>query len=377
MSPGRWARWIGAVVAIDALGLGWLGLTWWWAGGGGGGLGPYLGAVARAATSASDLAVYSVLIFAYSAGLELVLRRAIQEPLARGPRWAVRLAVPTAAIAYGLTHAVYHPAGVIYAAVLGTVTAVAYAWVRDWRPLALWHVQWNALAIGGTLVLAMWGPGQPRDAVLVAYKIDRAAAGLLTWRDGWGWVDRTHYAQEQMTEALRWAEVDDGAPLTFQADLSTAWGQRTPMRRSYRHPGTDAEPWAVACAAVMDFNARYEQAQAEAPWWTGTPLSAHQFDDLPSVLLACLDAHPDATRKEPETTLSRNEIIDLMVRQAPDLVSSRTRAWMVPDSARLTPAQHRRIATASAVDLRPYSSVTATRRDRSPSPTGTVTVSTP
>ena len=291
-------RWLLAIAAIDALGLGCVLVTWALAGGGEGGMGPYLEAVGHAAVTPGRLLLYCAGIAAYSALLELGLRSLVQEPIARRTGRLAHLAVPAAALAYALTHAIYHPAGVLYAALLGTGTALAYAWLRDWRPLALWHVQWNALAIGGTLILALWGPGDPRDAALFAYKAEAIERGTLVHAPGWGWVDRTHLPHEQLDQALAWTRGLPGDPLVLDAVLTDARGQRTPLAHPYALPATARDArhaWALSCAVVLDFHARHEQAQADQPWWTGTRLSAFQFDDLPSVLRACLDREPGAT----------------------------------------------------------------------------------
>lgn len=285
------------MLALDGFGLACVLLTWGLAGGGEGGMGPYLQAVGRAAVSLPDLIVYCALIGAYSAVLELALRRLVQEPLARAGGRVAGLSVPAAAIAYALTHAVYHPAGVVYAGILGLGSALAYAWCRDWRALGLWHVQWNALAIVGTLILALWGPGDARTAALVAYKADRIDAGQLVYADGWGWVDRSHMPHDQLDAAERWAGGDRGARLELTAKLSNVFGGRVPITRTYTlsadHLDRDGR-WAVACAVVLDFHTQHERAQSEQPWWTGTPMSGFQFDDLPSVLRACLDRRPGA-----------------------------------------------------------------------------------
>jgi len=291
------ARWLLAAAGLNAVGLACVLVTWALAGGGAGGMGPYLEAVGRAAIHPVDLVLYCGLIAAYSALLEAGLRVLIQEPLARRAGRLAHLAGPAAAVAYAATHAVYHPAGVVYALVLGSGTAAAYAWLRDWRPLALWHVQWNALAIGGTLLLALWGPGDARDAALFAYKADRIEQGVLVYAPGWGWVDRTHLPHDQLDQATAWARGRPGDRLVLDATLVDALGGRTPLAHTYALPATarDAhQAWSLACAVVLDFHHRHEQAQADRPWWTGNTLSAYQFDDLPSVLRACLDREPGA-----------------------------------------------------------------------------------
>lgn len=301
------ATWIAAIVAIDVIGLGVLGATWALAGGGSGGLGPYLQAVGEASVSPWALARYCAIIACYSAGLEFVLRRLIQRPISTRGRWGAHLAGPVAALVYGLTHAIYHPAGVFYALVLGGVTATAFARLKDWRPLALWHVQWNALAIGGTLLLALWGPGDPRTAALVAYKADQIREGKLVYAEDWGWVDRTHLAHDQLDRAEAWAQGHAGDELRLEAAVSDILGGRTPVVRTYdlRVPArTEEAVWATACAVVIDFNRDYESAQQARPWWTGAPMSAFQFEDLPSVLRACLDRRPGASPPSLQTDVA-------------------------------------------------------------------------
>lgn len=344
----RLRSWLLAVLALDALGLGCVLVTWFLAGGGEGGLGPYLQAVGNAAVTPTRLLLYCAGIALYSAGLELVLRRALQGPLAG---WLVRrasaraapwLAGAAAAAAYALTHMIYHPAGVAYAAVLGAGTAATFAWLRDWRPLALWHVQWNALAIAGTLFLALWGPGDARDAVLFAYKADRIERGTLVHAPGWGWVDRTHLPHEQLDEALAWAGGRPGDRLHLDAELTHILGGRVPIARTYRlqaPAADDHHAWALSCAVVLDFHVHHEQAQAGQPWWTGTPLSAFQFDDLPSVLRACMDRRPGAEALAIETDLvalrarwAREglEKVRTPVREVavPEAVAEATAAWV-------------------------------------------------
>ncbi|MFK7931660.1 MAG: CPBP family glutamic-type intramembrane protease [Myxococcota bacterium] len=371
-------RWMVAMAGINLVGLGCVAVTWALAGGQDDGMGPYLLAVGRAATSLPDLAWYCLLIAGYSALLEVGLRVLIQEPLLRRSGWVARLSIPVAALAYGLTHAVYHPAGVAYAVVLGLASAGAYAWLRDWRALAVWHVQWNALAIGGALLLAMTSAGAPRSAVLVAYKADRIESGTLEYRPRWGWTDTTHTPVIELEQALEWAQGEAGDPWTLTAYVVPVVGPRAAVTHTYALPQTSADPeqvWTQACTALMDFNERYERAQADQPWWTGAQMSAFQFDDLPSVLRACLDAHPDA--EPPPPPVPTGVALERWQVEGWTQVARPHHAFDLPESAVLTGPERSHLAQLQAAYTRAQSPVTVTRRERSPSPTGTITVNTP
>lgn len=292
MHPARQRRRILARQQLGALGC--LGGLWLIGGSDARGLGPYIEAVAAQASSLKRLALYVLVIIAYSVTLELTLRQAIQAPLLRKNKPRLALLMP--ATLYALTHLFYHPIGALYALGLGLVSAHTYAQLRDWRIMAAWHIQWNLTAITGVLALAMFSPGPFRTHALVAYKSQQLKRGSLIHQPGLGWVDLHHDDDPMFTNITRWLAEPTPTPLTLRATLVSQWGSRHPIARTYTKPSPQAhsptQRWAATCSLYLDFNDYHERAQRDLGLWSGLELSAYQADDLTAVWRTCLRHHP-------------------------------------------------------------------------------------
>ena len=279
------------------------------------GLGPYLEAVAGAALSWPKLLGYMVGLTLYSVAMEWALRQQVQRRLMRRGWTIVSRLCP--ALLYGASHLVYHPVGALYALALGLWSARTYARIQRWGWMALWHVQWNAAAVLGTLTLALLWPGAPRDHALMAYKTQQVRQGTLVRHAELGWLDRHHDDPALLARITRWAQKPQ-EPLTLQATLRSQWGTRHPIARTYqaaRSAPVHASPaqapddqalerWALACSVYLDFQDHHERAQAQLGWWSGLALSAWQGDDLSAAWWTCARAKPGADRGQMDRVLS-------------------------------------------------------------------------
>ncbi len=286
-----------------------VGALWLIFGGGPGGLGPYFEAVGEAARAFDRLLLYVVVISLYSALLEVALRvfkRWLLGHKWRSARVAKVMGIGLPALAYAVTHSIYHLPGVLYALCLGTLTAWTYARWRSIRMMAAWHVQWNLLAIAGSILLALLIPGAPRDHMLATYKAGQIARGQIVHREGLGWIDKNHYdveMYEQVMELMRQpAAAGEGvaAPrLTLRATLTSQWGSRHPLSRSYHFEPHEspAIQRAVACGVTLDFQDFHERQQRELGWWSGLELSAYQRDDLMAAWALCEDQEHGLTQQ--------------------------------------------------------------------------------
>ncbi len=250
------------------------------------GLGPYLRAVGSATHSTMRLAIYVAVILVYSVSLEWGLRQLVQRRIEAMP-WA--LTIP--ALIYGATHGIYHVAGVVYATALGVGTAWLFRRVRDWRVNAAWHAQWNLIAIGGTISLAILAPGPIRDHVLWAYKDAQIQGGTLAWAPGFGWVDLLHRDVERFDHVLNGLERG-GRTFTLVGQAMSMWGTRYPVRRTFTVTApveTESDRLAVACRLTWELSRDVEQMQDDLDVWSGMALSAYQADDLPAVVHVCME----------------------------------------------------------------------------------------
>jgi hypothetical protein len=147
--------------------------------------------------------------------------------------------------------------------------------------------------IATVIVLSLSNYLPVRDELLFEYKKRHIAKGLMYYRDNWGWVDKIHYRQDHFKEVY---EAIDAGQKSIQ--LSDGWNTplRFPVRFSasyaFETPKDDLRKWALASAITCNFMEKNEKVQAGSPWYHGNQLSAWQFDDVSSGLLACLDLCP-------------------------------------------------------------------------------------
>ena len=291
-------------------------MLWVLFGAGDQGLGPYFEAVGWAAISPMRLVGYTLLIMAYSASVEWVLRL-IQGTLQARliTRHARLVALLITATLYGLTHSTYHLAGVLYATALGLWTSWVFARVQSKQALVLWHVQWNLVAITGALLLVMLVPGEPRAHMLLMYKLEQIERGDLVRHPLLGWIDRSHYDRPMYGRIEEHMRRSLDKPLTLHGTLHTALGTDHAISKTYRV--ARAEAWhdatmrhAVTCSILLDFNDFHETQQGHLGWWSGLALSAHQADDLSAVWALCLDeaVGRDTLGARQAATIDREEI---------------------------------------------------------------------
>jgi membrane protease YdiL (CAAX protease family) len=300
---GRWARCrgtLGVIAALNAFGLALLALLWLLAGDGERGLGAYFQVISRQTRTAGTMAAYCLGLVAYAVALEAVLRLAVQRPLRQRLRRWGWLAIALPALLYGATHARYHLAGVLYATALGAATALVYQRRQRWWELALWHAQWQAVAVIATGVLGIAGVTSARAYLLAEYKARQVRAGILRYRPEWGWEDISHQDPELYAAIDQWLARPpaERPPLRLEYRVLTPVGMLE-IASTYElaEPPPDAlAAWGVGAGIFLDFHIAVEEAQQAAGWRSGSQLSAWRAEDLPSALLAALERYPAADR---------------------------------------------------------------------------------
>lgn len=258
-----------------------------------GGFGPYLAEVARFTDDLPTLALYTGAMILYGALVEVLLRAALQRPLTR--RFGPRAGVLAPALAYAAWHLRYGLAGALYGLALGLWTARTFHRHRRLAPLIAWHLQWDALALGATLALALASPGPARDAVNLRYKTRLVEAGRLQHVPGWGWVDAAHYHGARKRLCRAFEGLADPTPFELRASFARVDGSLMTATERYQATAPLSPEARLEAAAAVTLHAAFmdERSQQEAPLLSALPMSAWNFEDLPSVQRAVLDALDD------------------------------------------------------------------------------------
>jgi hypothetical protein len=136
-----------------------------------------------------------------------------------------------------------------------------------------------------------------RRDFLFAYKKMHIAHGDIYWRDGWGWVDKTHYRPDQFEEvsvAMEKAGPGKSTRVTLHEGWKAPLGFKVSFAPSYeiQVPATPEERWAVTTGILLHAMEVSERMQGASPWYHGNQLSAFQFEDIASSLRCCLDQLP-------------------------------------------------------------------------------------
>ena len=135
--------------------------------------------------------------------------------------------------------------------------------------------------------------GKVRSIYLYQYKFKHIKIEKLYYRKAWGWVDKVHYRADHYREINH--KIEESKEGFVEVELFDAWraplGFPVKVYRKYRINRLEAQQdqWAVVAGIMMDFMEQSEQTQEDSPWYHGNQLSAWQFDDMSSNLLACLD----------------------------------------------------------------------------------------
>ena len=116
------------------------------------GFSSYLLEISAFTVSIEQLLLYVLFLCLYAVGIEFILRF-IQSKIesAQGDKLALGLS----ALLYGLSHLRHGNEAFPYAFCIGLITAFAYQRWKDWRVLALWHIQWDLIALGTELDAAL------------------------------------------------------------------------------------------------------------------------------------------------------------------------------------------------------------------------------
>ena len=142
--------------------------------------------------------------------------------------------------------------------------------------------------------LTLLGYEPVKNRMLYEYKKRHIAKEKMYYKEGWGWVDKIHYRDDHFLEVYEAIKKGDK-----QIKLHDGWitPLRFPVHFSviYEFGATDSEldQWAIATAITTHFMEENERVQGNSPWYHGNQLSAWQFDDVSSGLLACLELCPN------------------------------------------------------------------------------------
>lgn len=260
----------------------------------------YLRTVSCHALSMRDGICLLLSVAVLATAYELICRIIIQRGalLAGKLRW---LGVSICAGLLGLLVLYFGPGPGIEGVALGAAAAIVYGRFKSRWSMVLWHVQWAWLGVLATVVLAVFFEGEARYQYLWAYKQKNIMDGTLYYREGWGWVDNSHYHDKRLTmllEKMDAAKTNEPLKITINEPFVTVIRRWLPVERIYlipEPPGPNPiDRWALACSISLDFSKQNEEAQSTVPSWLCSDMSAWQFDDLASTLLTCLDRAPDA-----------------------------------------------------------------------------------
>jgi len=168
-----------------------------------------------------------------------------------------------------------------------------------------------AALIIGLMTACLASDSYIRRDFLFAYKKMHIAHGDIYWRDGWGWVDKTHYRPDQFEEV--YAAIDKaGSGKVARVTLHEGWkaplGFKVSFSPSYeiQVPASAEERWAVTTGILLHTMEVSERMQGASPWYHGNQLSACQFEDIASSLRCCLDQIPTVEKGKDWTVASNN-----------------------------------------------------------------------
>jgi hypothetical protein len=169
------------------------------------------------------------------------------------------------------------------------------------------------LYIFSTIALTLLNYLPVKSEMLFQYKKKHIAKGLMYYKQNWGWVDKIHYRPDHFTEILDALE-------SGKTEVSLHDGWTTPLRfpvsyhctYEFNAAITPLGRWAQATAMSLHFMALNERVQEESPWYHGNQLSAWQFDDLSSGLLACLEQSPKVNfHPNGKHIIERKKVLDI------------------------------------------------------------------
>jgi hypothetical protein len=176
--------------------------------------------------------------------------------------------------------------------------------------------------------------------MLYEYKKRHISKGKMYYKEGWGWVDKIHYRDDHFKEIYesikagkKTIKLHDGwvTPLRFPVSFSVNY--------LIGEAKNEIEQWAIATAITTHFMEENERVQANSPWYHGNQLSAWQFDDVSSGLLACLELYPNKNlRPSGNEIKNQNDLQKLWKDQGSEWVEVKMtleESWMLMDLSEL------------------------------------------
>ena len=268
----------------------------------------YYSEIARNSINFKDLIIYALSLIVYALSVELILRRFLQEKIHNAKfRYGTAAAIILPAFVYSLIHLRYGLIPCVYSLLVGMVVGVAYWKFRDWKVLAMWHIQWDLTALSFTIFLAMLGTPGITESFMQVYKSEQIAQGKIVFDENWGWLDPSHMDEDVYNKIA--SHIESGKDLVkLKHHYTTAFGTDSFVNAAYKINYTKAsfneqEKWALCSSVYFDFMTRVEKSQEEALWIFGVKPSAWQPEDLPSTLYHCLNKNPLQTSEQTDSTI--------------------------------------------------------------------------
>lgn len=248
----------------------------------------YMLEISTFASSLTDLVYYLLLLMIYALGIEYILRSA-QKMITH--KWGQYLGMSGAALMYGLSHLRHGWIALLYALSIGMITAYAYERWRDWKILALWHIQWDLLALGTFLAFALCNISPYAQAINYHYKQQLMHEGRIVYRPQVGWIDTAHYWGAQRRACEIYSHLKQGhTQINIKGLYKDVFGGVIThyFHLNLSHVDMD-DIELVAQESTLTLAYQDEAYQAQADLWTGLRLSAWNAEDIRSVKAALSD----------------------------------------------------------------------------------------
>ena len=229
----------------------------------------FIGELTSHGVSKKRLATYLLALFLGLLAVELFCRKFVQQnDQGRFTKPAYILCVVPYALYYGRFGLVMLPLALAFSLLL----MVYYHKYKHFKTLFFWQYSIQVAVLPLCMLIAIFFDGQIREIFLFEYKKMHIERENLTYREGWGWVDKVHYRDDHYRYLK--AQVDAAKPgERIVLSLHDAW--HTPLKiyvqvkRSYDVdvPDTPELRWAVVAGIMLDFMTLSEQTQADSPWY--------------------------------------------------------------------------------------------------------------
>ena len=257
----------------------------------------YLSNLASHSVSKKLLATYIFQLLGILLVQEIICRKVLQDKLPNASHKQRWVAYTLASLPIVIWEARLGIGTLFYSIPLAFIYAFYYQRKKRFFSLLFLQYTFHLALIPYCMLHTVFTDGMVREIFLFEYKKMHIHKKNLYYREGWGWVDKIHYREDHFKELKH--EFEKQKETAFSVEIKDGW--RTPLKirvdvyRKYEIDNVESEldQWAIITGVMMDFMELSEQTQENSPWYHGNQLSAWQFDDMSSNLLACLDKLPE------------------------------------------------------------------------------------